>query len=202
MRMKDLLSIVFLLLVPLNVDAYVPDRPIPYASRQLAVGEILIASANIKEGIFHEAVILLTSHSPSGDMGLIINRPSKYRVKDIYPGFSFAHKAGRLFIGGPVRNAILSVLVKSKSEVAGMTEVLLNIHHGFVKNNEGAGRYFSSNIEAARYYSGYAGWGAGQLVNEFHRGDWYILDADPAVVFDGNTDTMWQELMGQLGGRR
>ncbi|MBI1194927.1 MAG: hypothetical protein GC138_03640 [Gammaproteobacteria bacterium] len=202
MRIRRLIPVIFLFFAPLNADAYIPDKPIPYSSRRLAVGEILVASENIKDGTFRESVILLTTHGPSGDVGLIINRPSKYRVKDVYPGFELADKAGRLFIGGPVRNAVLSVLVKSKSELAGMNEVLLNIHHGIVKDNFGAGRYFSSNVEAARFYSGYAGWGQGQLEGEISRGDWYILDADPDIVFDEDTATMWQALLRKMRGVR
>jgi len=200
MRMKRLVPLIFLFLTLPSADASIPDKPIPYASRRLAVGEVLVASANIKKGIFHESVILLMSHGPKGDMGLIINRPTKYRVKQVYPGFVMAGKAGRLFVGGPVRNAVLSALVKSKTELAGMTEVLLNIHHGIVKNNFDAAKYFSSDVAAVRFYSGYVGWGQGQLESELRRGDWYIYDADPSVVFDGNADTMWQDLLGKLRG--
>ena len=198
--MKIFLSLIFLFLFPTGVYAFIPDTAIAFSSRQLGAGKILIASENITSGIFSHAVILLTKHYEDGDVGLIINRPSNYQVKDIYTGFVMADKAGRLFVGGPVMNTVLSVILKAKNDVEGLTAILPNIYHGFVVNDN-ADRYFSPDVELWRFYSGYAGWGKDQLVNEINRGGWYVIDGDPGLVFDVDAETMWQELLRKVQSR-
>jgi putative transcriptional regulator len=46
-----------------------------------------------------------------------------------------------------------------------------------------------------RAYAGYAGWAAGQLDQEVARGDWYILPADAATIFEKASDSIWPELI-------
>jgi putative transcriptional regulator len=45
-----------------------------------------------------------------------------------------------------------------------------------------------------RFYSGYAGWGAGQLESEIARGDWIIIKGDPDLLFDKEADKIWERL--------
>ena len=199
--MKVFPGLIFLIVFPVVTSAYIPDTEIVFSGEQLAAGKLLIASEDIESGVFSKSVILLTDHTETGDMGLIINRPSDYQVKDAYSGFVMADKAGRLFIGGPVMNAILSVLLKAKNDVEGLTGVLPGIYHGIVRGNDDADRYFTPDIEAARFYSGYAGWGKDQLLNEINRGGWYVIDGDPGLVFDADPNTLWEELLKKVRGR-
>ena len=46
-----------------------------------------------------------------------------------------------------------------------------------------------------RVYDGYAGWAPGQLAAELERGDWYVLDADPGLVFHPNPRGVWRRLL-------
>jgi len=203
--MKAIASLIYLFLVftPFSVNAYIPDKAIAFSSEQLAVGKLLIATDNIQGSIFEKSVILLTHHDQAGDVGLIINKPSRYQVKEVYPGFVMADRAGLLYVGGPVMNAVLSALVKRKDDVEadGLKGVLPHIFHSFVSRSDAAEKYFSATVDDVRFYSGYAGWGKDQLLTEINRGGWYVIDADPAIVFDGNPDTMWQELLRKAQGK-
>jgi putative transcriptional regulator len=194
-RMKMLPSLIVLLFIPFSVSGYIPEKDIAFTDEQLSPGRFLVAREGIQGGVFRQSVILLTHHDKDGDMGLIINRPTQYQVRDVYSGFSIGDKAGRLYVGGPVMNAVLSVLIKSKSPVEGTEEILPSIRHGFVSSSEAATRYFAADVDAVRFYSGYAGWGKGQLVNEVNRGGWYVIDGEPAFVLDHDADTLWQDLV-------
>jgi hypothetical protein len=46
-----------------------------------------------------------------------------------------------------------------------------------------------------RLYAGHAGWGPGQLTREFARGDWHVLPATAAQVFDAEVESLWQRLI-------
>src|SRR5262249_40113248 len=48
---------------------------------------------------------------------------------------------------------------------------------------------------ALRFYSGYAGWGPGQLDGEVDLGAWIVMDGDAKTIFDDNPDTLWELLI-------
>ena len=43
-------------------------------------------------------------------------------------------------------------------------------------------------------YTGYAGWGPGQLDAEIARGDWIVAREGVDVVFDDAPDELWKKL--------
>ncbi len=47
----------------------------------------------------------------------------------------------------------------------------------------------------ARYYVGYVAWRPGELRQEIDRGLWYVLDADPDLVFRKDPARLWEELL-------
>jgi hypothetical protein len=50
-------------------------------------------------------------------------------------------------------------------------------------------------MRGLRVYAGYSGWGAGQLQNELARGDWHVMPADAATVFDKDPALIWPDLI-------
>lgn len=198
--MKNLLTLILLYFVPLCVSAYVPDY-VPTLAERLATGKMLVANRTIQGGVFRKSVILLTHYGQGGTIGLIINQPSIFSVQGAVPGLLTDNKAGQLFIGGPVQQSILSVLIKTKQEMAGLKKVLPNIYHDFGASIENANGYLSAegNVEAVRFYAGYAGWATGQLEAEIKRGDWIVIDGDPDILFNASQNDLWQELLRKAG---
>ncbi len=39
---------------------------------------------------------------------------------------------------------------------------------------------------------GYSGWSPGQLENEMRRGDWFVIPADPDLVFPDDPGKTWK----------
>ena len=198
--MKNVLILILLSSFSLSVNATIPDTASTFLGQRLGEGYLLIASENIKGGIFSKSVILVTHDGQDGAIGLILNRPSNLNVNDVVTGLVIDNKARRLFVGGPVRQAILSVLAKAKKEVGGLKRIMPKVYYDFGVSIENAGKYISST-EAVRFYSGYAGWGKGQLEAEIYRGDWYVLEGDPAIVFDVSTDFLWGDLLRKVKGK-
>jgi putative transcriptional regulator len=50
----------------------------------------------------------------------------------------------------------------------------------------------------AKFFVGYAGWGAGQLESEIASGSWLVADADMQRVFDAAEGQQWSRLVTQL----
>jgi putative transcriptional regulator len=199
--MKNLLTLILLFSFPLSVDAYIPDSASTFLRQRLTAGSLLIASENLKGGIFRKSVILLLHDGRDGTIGLILNRPSKVNVNEVVSGLVVENKARRLFVGGPVKLSILSVLVKAKKGVGRLKKIMPHVYYDIGVSIENANKYISSDTEVIRFYSGYAGWGKGQLEAEINRGDWYVLRGDPAILYDVSTDFMWGDMMRKVKGK-
>ena len=197
--MKNLSTLILLFFFPLTVNAYIPDSAPTFLSQRLSAGDLLIASEYMKHG-FRESVILLIHYNQGGAIGLILNRPSNLHVNDVVPGLVNDNKAGHLFFGGPVKQRIISVLVKAKKEVGRLRSIMPNVYYDIDVSKKNADKYISSDTEVVRFYSGYAGWGKGQLESEINRGGWYVLKGDPAVLFDVSTDLMWRYMIQKVKG--
>ncbi|HYA31940.1 MAG TPA: YqgE/AlgH family protein, partial [Thermodesulfovibrionales bacterium] len=88
-----------------------PDRLFAYAG--LSKGKFLVASGNMADPRFSEAVIFLVGHGPDGAMGLVINRPTKTRLSDAFPDLdSLKKRTDTLLFGGPVRIDMLFMLIR------------------------------------------------------------------------------------------
>ena len=52
-----------------------------------------------------------------------------------------------------------------------------------------------------RVFSGYAGWGPGQLDQELDAAGWFLADAEPDDVFTDGVDDLWRRVLRRAGGR-
>jgi putative AlgH/UPF0301 family transcriptional regulator len=57
----------------------------------------------------------------------------------------------------------------------------------------------SSPPASFRLFLGYAGWGAGQLVEEILRNDWLTAPARDDLVFSAHPDRLWAEALQEVG---
>jgi putative transcriptional regulator len=52
-----------------------------------------------------------------------------------------------------------------------------------------------------RVFSGYSGWGAGQLRDELESGSWIVTPAVARVIFETKSDAIWETVLRSLGPR-
>jgi len=55
-------------------------------------------------------------------------------------------------------------------------------------------------VEAVRVFSGYAGWGGGQLEDEIAEHAWYVVDAAPPDVMTDSPRDLWPAVLRRQGG--
>ena len=103
-------------------------------------------------------------------------------------------------MGGPVDIGKIFILALSKTrlpesqllsgdlQITSSVDTLLRIHT------------IPDGDEKVRVFFGYAGWGAGQLLKEIEKGDWRVMDGDPALVFDENPAGLWKQLIKKKAG--
>ena len=56
-------------------------------------------------------------------------------------------------------------------------------------------------IRRLRVFSGYAGWGAGQLEEELEESSWLVVAAEPDDAFAADPDELWRAAVERKGDR-
>src|SRR5262249_18547285 len=73
------------------------------AAQDPANGVVLAARPELADPNFRETVVLAPRHPGGGTVGVILNRPTSFRVNQLLPEHqAFRERADRLFSGGPV----------------------------------------------------------------------------------------------------
>jgi putative transcriptional regulator len=217
-RLSRIVPAAFLLAAGLLLGAALPgpadkpqaEPPTAPPSADPPSGELLIASAQIRDPRFYHAVILLVRHDAKGAFGIVINKPLGEQPIAALLAAAAAGKgqgetkrggadAGiegtiRVFEGGPVqpeRGFIVHSPDYRRAEtttvdhivaVTPTIDTLRDIGH-----RKGPKKYF--------FALGYAGWGAGQLEAEMARHDWFTTPADEALIFDADRAALWRKAL-------
>jgi putative transcriptional regulator len=166
------------------------------SSPQYLSRHLLIAMPALADPHFARAVTLICQHSDEGAMGLIINRPSEWRLGDQVPD----HVARQIVLaGGPVQNErgfVLHAPGDVWDSSAALSDELVLTTSRDVLQAIAAGR------GPARYVVllGYAGWSAGQLEQEVRDNAWLtVAPDDNGILFDTPLERRWDASARLLG---
>lgn len=161
-------------------------------------GRLLIASPTLVDPNFSRRVVLVLEHGADGALGLVLGEPTDLRARDALPpplGELFDEEE-RIHCGGPVEESAVIVLV----EAHGRPEIGAGVFGSvYILDPEGDGPATLDAVAAARAFSGYAGWSAGQLEAEIAEGAW--IDGEPTVgdVFE-TSPSLWRRALERKGG--
>lgn len=172
-------------------DRLEPRPPTGGSDANLRRGRLLVAAPLLADPNFERTVVLVVEHDDDGTVGLVLNRPSAIPVAEAVaawgPATALAPPAV-VFEGGPVSPEVAIGL----GATAGERAVVGNIS---VVDLAGSLAAQASPDIAVRLFAGYAGWGPGQLSDEFDAGAWYAVDADPSDVLCPTPSTLWQQVL-------
>jgi putative transcriptional regulator len=168
----------------------------PGSTLGLARGRFLVASRSLSDPNFTETTIFLIDYQQRGAMGLIINKPTAIPLAQVWPDMAgLQQRPDTVYIGGPVETRRIMLLIRSSRPLEEAQQVIDDIH---VSTSQKIFARLVDKADAAeqfRVYAGYAGWGPGQLEREVERGDWHVLPADAATVFDTAPADIWPTLI-------
>jgi putative transcriptional regulator len=173
---------------------------IPAAEQtNLIPGQLLVATADMRDPRFVETVIYIAKHTSEGAFGLVINRPlAKGPIGDLLKGFGANSKGARgeiiIHYGGPVGS--------DQGFVLHSDEVLLNsstkVKDGIALTSDTKLIEAISRGKGPRqslFMLGYSGWASGQLEAELKANAWYVIPADKALIFGQDADKKWRQAM-------
>jgi putative transcriptional regulator len=176
--------------------------PVLAAERE-ANAIFLIASRDLKDPNFREAVVLVTQPQRGGPWGVIINRPLNRRLSEVFTDQeSLKGSEDVVFFGGPVEREGLVFVVRSDSPPARAVPLLRDVY--FTGDVEWIESQFqrSEPTRGMRVYAGHSGWAPGQLQREITRGGWHIYPADAETVFEKDPSRIWPELIERATSKR
>ncbi|MDQ3915017.1 MAG: YqgE/AlgH family protein [Actinomycetota bacterium] len=160
-------------------------------------GQLLIAGAGIFGAAFRQAVVLVAEHDESSALGFVLNRPS-----DLLAAEAAAELGGlpladpRIYFGGPVQPGVVAII--GEFDHAGFAGSLIFGNVGML--GAGPDGIASEGTRRTKVFSGYAGWGPGQLEGELDEGGWVIEDARADDVFTPEPDNLWRDVLRRKGG--
>jgi putative transcriptional regulator len=151
----------------LALFAYVLNaQELPRAGvKELAPGEILIATPKSHDPMLARSVVLLIHCDGENAIGLIVDRPN-----------------GKAYEGGPIELG-MRTLLRSSAKPEGAERVAGDIY------------LLPGMSKSGRVFVGYTGWSAQQLKDEIERGLWKVHAPDPRLVFDPDPATLWTRLI-------
>lgn len=165
----------------------------------------LIALPALKDPDFSHSVTLICQHDTDGAMGITINRPSDYRLGELFeqmeldPAQVTGHGDDRVLTGGPVRPERGFVLHDGEPDDF---ESSLAIAPGICLTSSRAIIEAIAAGNGPRHTLvtlGFAGWQAGQLEAELQQDAWLTVAADPAIIFELPIEVRWQAAANLMG---
>jgi len=166
------------------------------------VNHFLIAMPRLADPNFSRTVTLLCDHSAEGAMGLVINRPTDLKLRDVYQQLEISAAGPEaeqaVFLGGPVQNNRGFVL----HEPLGHWEATLPVTDTLGVSTSRDILNAISRHEGPDHYLvtlGYAGWGPGQLENELTDNGWLTLPAEDDVIFNTPDHIKWKVAAKRYG---
>lgn len=159
-------------------------------------GHLLVASPHLPDPNFYRSVVLIIEHHEEAAIGLILNRTSLSPLREVWQQISESPCSSdqNIGVGGPVDGPLMCI----------------HAHPEFADHEITSGIFFASRRDELehivgqteypfRVFSGYSGWGAGQLDQELRVGGWLTVPAKCCHVFESDESTLWQRVTHTIG---
>ncbi|AWW28709.1 YqgE/AlgH family protein [Echinicola strongylocentroti] len=163
-------------------------------------GQLLISEPFLQDENFVRSVILLCESNEKGSFGLVLNKLSILRIKDLLDELDFLDM--EVYVGGPVEQNTLHFIYWGEPVVEGSIELAKDLYWGG-NFEEFVAKYKAGHIdlENFRFFIGYSGWSSGQLESELAEKTWIICDdIDAESIFTSSPDDLWRVALRNMGG--
>jgi len=185
----------------LHVGPVLAERE--FSPSSVKKGVLLVASPNLDDPNFREAVVLIVEHGPEGTLGLILNRSTKILLSEALPEVTALKGTSyRLFAGGPVQPNQLLLLLRLKEPLPDARPVFEGVYIGSGSKILERIIKQAKPTETFRAFAGYAGWAPDQLKHEMLQGAWAVLPPDSIGIFEQDPATLWPDCVSRLQAPR
>lgn len=159
-------------------------------------GRLLIAIPDLPDSNFFRTVVFMIDHSDEGAMGVILNRPLNMKVDELWDKLNpnlVVDCDANIYLGGPVKGPVIAI----HNDYNFMdNEVIDSVF--VTMSSERLNDLITKEEISLRIFTGYSGWGPGQLEMEIESGGWLVADAtsrDPFLA----PDNLWKNICDRVG---
>jgi putative transcriptional regulator len=172
---------------------------------ELAPG-FLVASPTLRDPNFARAVVVMVEHGEDGSLGFVINRPAPVTFKDVAELLQLPSSddppSVPVLLGGPVAPQSGWILFDPRQFQRALLKDAVEVGEHLAVS---ASRRLLEALAAGEgpprslLALGYAGWGAGQLDEEFKRGVWIPVDLKDELIFEADAEARWPGALRSAG---
>lgn len=158
-------------------------------------GKLLVAHPMLTD-FFNRAVIFVYKDDKSGTAGLVLNKPTKYTVRELIAENSLIYEGKEhIYKGGPVTEQAIFMLHTDDWYSQSTTQVgkgLAITSDNFMIQKLS----LSQKPTLWRMCAGISGWAPGQLQKEIDsQYGWLTCDADASIVFAKDGERQWNRAL-------
>ena len=163
--------------------------------------QLIVASRNLPDPFFQKSVVLMLPFKEGPlIVGLIINKPSKIKVRDLFPNSPELQKLDTMaYFGGPVEAdvGVRSAIFRSKTPPSKATLVFGDVYVSFDPDAIVALAKNPQQAATLRIFVGRAQWDPEQFEGEVALGAWHSLRGGADSIFTTLPEMLWQRLIEQ-----
>mmetsp|Transcript_44413 Transcript_44413/g.109031 ORF Transcript_44413/g.109031 Transcript_44413/m.109031 type:complete len:302 (-) Transcript_44413:245-1150(-) len=175
-------------------------------------GCLLVASPssfNDAQSYFAETVIFLVEHNESGTIGVVLNRPISYALKELGLSGQAANEIveafpdSAMYSGGPVAPEAVMVM-HNESSFDDAIDIIPGVRVGGIESAIRRVKDDKVDPQKLRFFCGYSGWYPGQLQGEVDRGLWFVAASSPDIATDQCIKLavpLWRQVLTLMGGK-
>ena len=169
--------------------------PMRALAADMGAAHVLVAKRQLTDPFYRSTVLLVRPIGNDQHIGLILNRPTKMTLGQLFPEHGPSQKVpDPVYVGGPSNASVLFAIVKSKTSPGGKSlRIMPELFMAF--EGETVDHIIETDPSHARFLAGLVTWQPGELREEIKRGAWFLLDPDADIVLRKQTDGMWEELV-------
>ncbi len=172
----------------------------------------LIAMPGLEDESFAGSVVYLCEHSSRGALGLVINKPSDIKLKNLFEKVDLPLTRDDLagapvFQGGPVQTergfvlheAVIGDEAQPDEPVYASTMTIPGGLEMTTSKDVLEAMSTGAGPRKVLVSLGYSAWGEGQLESELAENSWLTVAADPQVIFDTPVEQRYAKALLLLG---
>ena len=166
--------------------------PISAAGAKPLTAILLVPKGELSDPNFADSVVLVMNNLGPAPVGIIINRPTKFPVSQVFPNLKrLAPLHDKVYFGGPVELESVWFLFRAAAPpehaIQACEGVYLSADRKLLFQLLGR----QKPMVGLRIFIGHSGWAPGQLEAEIARGDWSLERAKSDAIFNGKSEHPW-----------
>ena len=155
---------------------------------------VLVATSALDTSSYRKSVILALPIERGRHIGIVLNRPSRRTLAQLFPEHAPSKQVAELvFFGGPMsQRAIFALVRDDENPGRGSLRVMDGLYLALTAIS--IDRVIEQHPRQARFFVGNVIWRPGELYEELDDGYWHVMNAHPDLMFRKDTQGLWEEL--------